>query len=98
MASFFGDLGDGSCLQSWARSVGITVKLGERHLYISPVEMEISYNLSRASEKEIEDARYLYNLFNEKLDTGLMDRYLKELKIPDESVETYLKGRGSDVV
>jgi len=74
------------------------LRLGERHLYISPVEMEISYNLSRASEKEIEDARYLYNLFNEKLDTGLMDRYLKELKIPDESVETYLKGRGSDVV
>jgi len=71
------------------------VRLGERHLYISPVEMEISYHLSRGSEKEIEDARYLYNLFNENLDKALMDRYLKELKIPDESVETYLKGRVS---
>jgi len=69
-----------------------TVRLGERHLYISPIEMEISYNLSRGSDKEIEDARYLYNLFNEKLDKALMDRYLKELNIPDESVETYLKG------
>jgi hypothetical protein len=71
------------------------IRLGERHLYISPIEMEISYNLSRASEKEIEDARYLYNLFNEKLDKALMDRYLKELKIPDESLETYLKGKNS---
>jgi hypothetical protein len=67
------------------------VRLGERQLYISPVEMEISYNLSRGREKEIEDARYLYNLFNEKLDKALMDRYLKELNIPDGSVETYLK-------
>jgi len=71
------------------------VRLGEKHLYISPVEMEISYNLSRGSQKEIENARYLYNLFNEKLDKALMDRYLKELKIPDESVETYLKGKTS---
>ena len=71
------------------------IRLGERHLYISPVEMEISYNLSRGSEKEIEDARYLYNLFNENLDKVLMDRYLKELKIPDGSVETYLKGKAS---
>lgn len=67
------------------------IRLGERQLFISPVEMEISYNLSRGCEKEIEDARFLYNLFNENLDKGLMDRYLKELNIPDESVETYLK-------
>ena len=71
------------------------VRLGERHLYISPIEMQISYNLSRGSDKEIEDARYLYNIFNEKLDKSLMDRYLKELKIPDESVEIYLKKRDS---
>jgi hypothetical protein len=71
------------------------IRLGERHLYITPVEMEISFNLSRGSEKGIEDARYLYNLFNENLDKALMDRYLKELKIPDESVETYLKTKAS---
>jgi hypothetical protein len=71
------------------------VRLGERHLYISPIEMQISYNLSRGCEKEIEDARFLYNLFNESLDKALMDRYLKELKIPDESVETYLKGKAT---
>jgi len=71
------------------------VKLGESQLYISPVEMQISFNLSRGGEKEIEDARYLYNLFNEKVDKALMDRYLKEFKIPDESIETYLKARVS---
>jgi hypothetical protein len=71
------------------------IRLGEGQLYISPVEMEISYNLSRGLEKEIEDARFLYNLFNDKLDKVLLDRYLKEFKIPDESVETYLKGKAS---
>jgi len=71
------------------------VKLGEKHLYISPIEMQISYNLSRSLEKDIEDARFLYNLFNEILDKALMDRHLKELKIPDESVEIYLKKRDS---
>jgi hypothetical protein len=71
------------------------VRLGEKHLYISPIEMQISYNLSRSLEKDIEDARFLYNLFNEKLDKALMDRYLKELKIPDESVEIYLKKKDS---
>jgi hypothetical protein len=71
------------------------VRLGDRQLFISPVEMEISYNLSRGSQKEIEDARYLYNLFDENLDKALMDRYLKELLIPDGTVETYLKGKAS---
>ncbi|MCZ7400657.1 MAG: hypothetical protein O8C61_00370 [Candidatus Methanoperedens sp.] len=71
------------------------VKLGEKHLYISPIEIQISYNLSRSLEKDIEDARFLYNLFNEKLDKALMDRFLKELNIPDESVEIYLKKRDS---
>lgn len=68
------------------------VRLGERHFYISPIEMQISYNLSRGRENEIEDARFLYNVFHENLDKALMDRYLKELKIPDESVATYLNG------
>lgn len=72
------------------------VRLGERHLYIPPIEMQISYHLSSGCEKEIENARYLYKLFNEILDKTLMDRYLKELKIPDESVETYLKGEVSN--
>ncbi len=69
------------------------VRLGERYLYISPIEMQISYNLSRGCDNEIEDARYLYNLFNEKLDTALIDRYSKELNIPDGSVATYLQGK-----
>lgn len=71
------------------------IRLGDGQLYISPVEVEISYNLSRGREKEIESARFLYHLFNENLDKVLLDRYLKEFKIPDESVETYLKGKNS---
>ncbi|MCX9084463.1 MAG: hypothetical protein OIN87_06675 [Candidatus Methanoperedens sp.] len=68
-------------------------RIGGDHLYIPPIEMQISQNLSTGNEKEINEARFLYTLFKEKLDKALMDRYLKELNIPDESVETYLFGR-----
>ena len=65
--------------------------LGERNLFISPLEMQISYNLFKGSEKDIDDARFLYKLSKEKLNMTMMDRFLNELKIPKESVGKYLK-------
>jgi hypothetical protein len=65
--------------------------LGERNLFISPLEMQISYNLFQGSEKNIDDARFLYKLSKEKLNMILMDRFLNELNIPKESVGKYLR-------
>jgi hypothetical protein len=67
------------------------VILGERNLFISPLEMQISYNLFQGSEKDIDDARFLYKLSKEELNMTMMDRFLHELKIPKESVGKYLK-------
>lgn len=65
--------------------------LGERNVFISPLEMQISYNLFQGSDKDIDDARFLYKLSKEKLNITMMDRFLNELKIPKESVGKYLK-------
>jgi len=65
--------------------------LGDRNLFISPLEMQIPYNLFKGSPKDIDDARYLYKLSRAKLNITMMERFLGELKIPKESIDTYLK-------
>ncbi|MFZ3382516.1 MAG: hypothetical protein WA144_01195, partial [Candidatus Methanoperedens sp.] len=67
------------------------VILGDRILFISPLEMQIPYNLFKGSRKDIDDARYLYKLSREKLNITMMERFLSELKIPRESIDIYLK-------
>jgi hypothetical protein len=68
------------------------VILGDRNLFISPLEMQIPFNLFQGSPEYIDDARYLYKLSKEKLNMTMMERFLNELKIPKESVYTYLNG------
>ncbi len=67
------------------------VKLADRSLYISPIELQIPYKLFLGSEKDIEDARFLFKLFKDKLDIRLLKVFLTELKVPNEHVETYLR-------
>ena len=67
------------------------VILRERNVFISPLEMQISYNLFQGSKKDIDDAIFLYKLTKEKLNVMMMDRFLNELNIPKESVGKYLK-------
>ena len=67
------------------------VILGDRILFISPLEMQIPYNLFKGSRKDIDDARYLYKLAREKLNITMMERFLSELKVPGESIDKYLQ-------
>ena len=66
------------------------VKLIEKSLYISPIELQIPYKLFLGSEKDIEDARFLFKLFKNELDARLLKTFLNKLKISKECVETYL--------
>jgi len=68
------------------------VKLADRSLYISPIELQIPYKLFLGSEKDIEDARFLFKLFKDKLDIRLLKVFLNKLKVPDKDVEKYLGG------
>jgi hypothetical protein len=68
------------------------VKLAEGSLYISPIELQIPYKLFLGSEKDIEDARFLFKLFKDYLNIGLLKMFLVKLKIPNNNVERYLGG------
>ncbi len=68
------------------------VKLADGSLYLSPLELQIPYKLFLGSEKDIEDARFLFKLFKEKLDIILLKMFLTELKVPDNQAKKYLGG------
>lgn len=68
------------------------VKLDDKFLFISPLEVQIPYKLFLGSEKDIEDARFLFKLFKDDLNMVLLDRFLTELEIPEEDVDKYLGG------
>lgn len=53
----------------------------KHHLYISPIEVEIPYKLYLGSEKDIEDALYLWDIFKDYLDISLIRRFMKELNV-----------------
>jgi hypothetical protein len=66
------------------------VILGDRNMFISPFEMQIPFNLFRGTQKDIEDAKFLYGLSKEKLNMTMIERLLNELNIPKESFDIYL--------
>ena len=53
-------------------------------LFISPIELQIPYKLFLSSDKDIEDAKHLYNRFKNKLDNKLLDYFLSELKVTEK--------------
>jgi len=54
------------------------------NLYISPIEMQIAYKLFLGSEKDIEDAKHLYVLFEEKLNKEELLNIIKEFKVEEK--------------
>lgn len=61
-------------------------------MFFSPLEMQVAYKLYLGSEKDLEDARFLYKLFYHDLDKGLLNNALSALKIPKSAI-SYLGGK-----
>ncbi len=68
------------------------INLANKSLFISPIELQIPYKLFLGSEKDIEDARFLFKLLNNYLDIVLLKMFLTKLKIADDFVKRYLGG------
>ena len=68
------------------------VKLADKSLYLSPLELQIPYKLFLGSEKDIEDARFLFKLFKDNLNIVLLKMFLSKLKVTDNQVKRYLGG------
>ena len=67
-------------LDNWTVKERKKVVVNGHHFYISPLELQISFKLRLGSEKDIEDARHLYKLFEETLDMPLIQEFNRKLK------------------
>lgn len=59
----------------------LEVVMGEKHLFISPIELQIPYKLYLGSDKDIEDAVYLWDIFKGEIDVSLLGRFMKALNV-----------------
>ena len=57
------------------------VKVGNKSINISPIELQIAFKLYLGSDKDIEDAVYLYDVFLEYLDKANLKHYMGMLKV-----------------
>ncbi len=57
------------------------VKIGKDSINISPVELQIAFKLHLGSDKDIEDAVHLYDIFLERLDKVKLKQYMNILKV-----------------
>jgi hypothetical protein len=67
-------------LDTWTLAERKKLILNKHQLFISPLELQISYKLFLGGEKDIEDAKYLYDLTNEHLDEELLREFNTKLK------------------
>lgn len=67
-------------LDTWTLAERKSLLLNGKQLFISPLELQISYKLFLGSEKDIEDAKYLYDLTKEHLDLELLNEFNTKLK------------------
>lgn len=61
----------------------IKIKINKNVIYISPLEIQIAYKLFLGSDKDIEDAKHIYELFKEKLNKLVLLYFIDKLKVRD---------------
>ncbi|MDP6157052.1 MAG: hypothetical protein QGH39_00745 [Candidatus Thermoplasmatota archaeon] len=76
--------------QKEALESSLSVVLGGRALQISSLEIQIAFKLYLNSNKDIEDARYLFELFKDRLDMKALKIHIIELNIPLNDAQTKL--------
>ncbi|ACS32740.1 hypothetical protein [Thermococcus gammatolerans] len=59
----------------------IPVWFNGRVIYISPIELQIAYKLYLGTDKDLEDAFFLYELFKEKIDWRALNDYAGRLGV-----------------
>ncbi len=69
------------CFHAEALEHRVPVVFNGKTLYISPIELQIAYKLYLGSDKDIEDAFFLYELFKENLNRRALHEYAKRLGV-----------------
>ena len=71
----------------------LIVELNENTIPISPLEQQIAYKLFMTSEKDIEDARFIFKLFEEHLNKQKLIELIEELEVDPAIAKTHLGWR-----
>jgi len=77
-------------LDRWTLDKKIKVLVNDYKLFISPLELEIPYKLYLGSDKDIEDARFLYKFFKDYIDDSLLMEFNQKLKT-NELFDRFIK-------
>ncbi len=80
-------------LDTWSLQHKQKVILNGKVLFISPIELQIAYKIFLGSEKgdkDLEDAKFLYDLFKDHLDHPLFLEFMRKLNI-EEMFKKYIQ-------
>jgi len=67
-------------LDIWTLEHRKNVVVNDIPLYISPLELQIPFKLFLGSQKDIEDAKYLYTVFQPHLNVRMLQEFNRKLK------------------
>jgi hypothetical protein len=67
-------------LDRWTIQNRKKVIVNSHYFYVTPLELQIPFKLRLGSQKDIEDARHLFKLFEETLDMDLLEEFNTKLK------------------
>ena len=59
-------------------------------MYMSPIELHVAFKLWLGSDKDYEDARYIYNIFKAYIDVKKLNGFISELHVKKEIVKKVL--------
>ena len=62
----------------------IKVTVNSNKIFIAPLEPQICYKLYMGSEKDVEDALYLYDIFKKRLNKSYLRNFAKRLGVEKE--------------
>jgi hypothetical protein len=66
------------------------VEIGDKTLFLSPLEMQIAYKFYLSGEKDVEDAYFLFSLFKGNLNKEKLKTIIKSLKV-EKRAKKYLR-------
>ncbi|MEM1572670.1 MAG: hypothetical protein QXS00_06465 [Pyrobaculum sp.] len=67
--------------QIYALENRVPAKLGRGVVYISPIELQIAYKLKLGSDKDVEDAHFLYNALKDFINKEELETWLRRFGV-----------------
>ena len=68
-------------IEKWVLKNSLLVVLNEKKIKISSIELQIAFKLFLGTEKDIEDAKYLFKIFNKKIDEERLNYFVDKMKV-----------------